>query len=129
VRLLSRAIISHPHSQEVDFTKLLLCLVIDTIGTSSEILPVIGEVTDVVWAPIAGTVLRSLFGSNIVFAMEVVEEILPFTDFLPLATICWVVDTLFADSGLAKILGIGVYKLGRNQIKTEADVPPDDIGP
>lgn len=56
---------------------------------------VLGEVTDVVWAPIAALGLRNLYGSNVVFALEFVEEILPFTDFIPLATVCWVVDSFY----------------------------------
>ena len=72
-----------------DFGKLLLCILIDIVGTSSELLPVLGEVTDVAWAPVAALGLRSLFQSNTVFALEFAEEILPFTDVVPLATICW----------------------------------------
>ena len=70
-----------------DFGKLLICLTIDVIGSSSEVLPLLGEITDVVYAPIAATVLRNLYGSNILFGLEFAEEILPFTDVLPLATI------------------------------------------
>jgi hypothetical protein len=71
-----------------DFGKLLVCLAVDIIGSSSELLPIVGEVTDVFYAPIAATILRSLYGgNNVVFALEFVEEILPFTDILPLATI------------------------------------------
>jgi hypothetical protein len=74
-------------SIEPNFGKLLACILIDVVGTSSEAIPLLGEVTDVVWAPIAGTLLRSLYGSNILFVLEFAEEILPFTDILPLATI------------------------------------------
>lgn len=93
-----------------NFGKLLVCLAIDIIGTSSELLPIIGELTDVVWAPIAALSLRSLFqGSNVVFALEFAEEIFPFTDILPLATICWIVETFYGDSSFAQTLQIGVY--------------------
>ena len=68
--------------------KLFQCLFIDFIGTSSEFLPFVGEITDIVWAPVAALLLRSLYpGSNVVFFLELAEEILPFTDILPLATI------------------------------------------
>mmetsp|Transcript_5606 Transcript_5606/g.8614 ORF Transcript_5606/g.8614 Transcript_5606/m.8614 type:complete len:282 (-) Transcript_5606:1512-2357(-) len=90
-----------------DFNKLLLCLVIDTIGTSSELVPILGEITDVAWAPIAGFALKSLYSSNVLFALEFAEEILPFTDILPLATICWIIDTFYYDSDIAKALGLG----------------------
>lgn len=32
-----------------DFTKLLICVAIDVVGTSSELIPVLGELTDVIW--------------------------------------------------------------------------------
>ena len=74
-----------------DFGKLLLCLAVDIIGSSSELIPVLGEFTDVIYAPIAATILRSIYGgSNVIFALEFAEEILPFTDILPLATIWYV---------------------------------------
>ncbi|GKY97489.1 hypothetical protein MPSEU_000707200 [Mayamaea pseudoterrestris] len=92
-----------------DFGKLVICIVIDSIGSSSALIPILGEATDVLWAPIAGLLLRSLYSSNILFGLEFAEEILPFTDILPLATICWVVDTYFAESPLAQLLNIGSY--------------------
>lgn len=73
---------------DADFGKLLICIAVDIIGSSSEVIPILGELTDVVYAPIAATILRSLYGgSNVIFALEFAEEILPFTDILPLATI------------------------------------------
>jgi hypothetical protein len=68
--------------------KLLICLLIDVMGSLSAFLPTLGELTDVVYAPIAATVLRNMYRSNnILFELEFLEEILPFTDFLPLPTI------------------------------------------
>lgn len=92
----------------VDATKLAICLLIDVIGTSSELLPVVGEVSDIAWAPVAAWLLRGLYG-NAVGVLELVEEILPFTDVLPLATLCFVIDTFFADSELARVLRIGTF--------------------
>ena len=97
-----------------DFGKLVLCLLIDTIGTSSELIPIVGEATDVVWAPIAALGLRSLYGSNVVFGLELVEEILPFTDIIPLATICWCIESFAPEGDLAKALGIGNYGANMN---------------
>jgi hypothetical protein len=97
--------------QKPDIFKLLVCVAIDVIGTSSELVPLLGEVSDIVWAPIAALILRSLFGgSNTVLVLEFAEEILPFTDILPLATICWVVDTFLTDSNVAKLLQLGIYR-------------------
>ncbi len=43
------------------------------------------------------------------FALEFMEEILPLAVILPLATICWITETYFGDSDLARTLQIGVY--------------------
>lgn len=99
-----------------DFGKLLICLAIDILGSSSEVIPFLGEVTDILYAPIAATVLRNLYGNNnILFGLEFAEEILPFTDILPLATICWVVDTYLPESDIAKLLKLGSYSSKRLQ--------------
>ena len=87
--------------------------------------------TDVVWAPIAALTLRSLFqGSNVVFALEFAEEFLPLTDLLPLATICWIVETFYGDSGFAKTLQIGIYSkenvVNGTQNDSIIDVTPID---
>jgi hypothetical protein len=93
-----------------DFGKLIACLAIDAIGSSSILIPFIGDATDVLWAPTAGLLLRYLFNnSNILFILEFTEEILPLTDILPLATLCWLIDTFFRTSNLAKLLQLGEY--------------------
>ena len=95
---------------QLDFTKLLLCIVIDILGSANEAVPLVGEVIDFAYAPIAALLLRQLFnGSNVVFLLEFAEEILPFTDILPLATICWVIEAFFSSGNLAKALRIGAY--------------------
>lgn len=35
------------------------------------------------------------------------KEILPFTDIIPLATSVWLLENVFQDSKLAKVLGVG----------------------
>ena len=57
-------------------SKLILSLLFDGIGMLSYIVPVFAEVTDLVWAPLAG-----VFGF--------IEELVPFIDFVPTFTITW----------------------------------------
>ena len=98
---------------QLDFTTLLLCILIDILGSANEAIPLVGEVVDVVYAPVAALLLRQLFsGSNVVFLLEFAEEILPFTDILPLATICWVIEAFFGSGSLARALRIGAYAPG-----------------
>jgi hypothetical protein len=96
---------------EPDFGKLLVCLLIDIIGVSSEAVPILGEFTDIISAPISAAVLQNLFpgSSKFVFLFELTEEILPFTDIIPFATICWIIDTYYPESSVAD-----VFQLGKN---------------
>lgn len=103
-----------PPLPTLDFVKLMLCICIDIVGSANEAIPLVGELVDVVYAPIAALLLRQLFaGSNVVFLLEFTEEILPFTDVLPLATICWVVESFFGSGNLARALKIGQYSSNR----------------
>lgn len=100
---------NNKNNRNIDLPKLAICLAIDVLGSASELVPLVGELSDVVYAPVAATALRALYGSNVVFLLEFGEEILPFTDIIPLATICWVVDTFAPSSGLAQLLQLGDY--------------------
>eukprot|EP00536_Pseudo-nitzschia_multiseries_P006366 jgi/Psemu1/296223/fgenesh1_pm.134_\ len=96
---------------EPDFGKLILCLLIDIVGSASEALPIVGEFTDVLSAPALGFILQNLYpgSSKFVFFFEFAEEILPLTDFIPFATICWAVDTYYPDSTIAELFQLGNY--------------------
>ncbi len=72
---------------------LLLGLLFDGIGMLSFSIPLIGEFSDVVWAPIAGFLMTKMYKGNIgkiagIFAF--LEEILPFTDVIPSFTLTWI---------------------------------------
>ena len=45
----------------IDIVKLCICIFIDVTGSSSELLPIVGEATDVIWAPIAALLMQNLF--------------------------------------------------------------------
>jgi len=109
-------------ARQPDFGKLLICLLIDIVGTSSEALPILGELTDVITAPAAALILQNLYpgSSKFVFAFEFAEEILPLTDFIPFATICWVVDTYFPESSVADVFQLGSYSAVTAEEKAEA---------
>lgn len=76
------------------FSTLLLCILMDLVGYASFSIPVLGEFSDIIWAPVSGFVFYKLFGGwkgamGGLFAFT--EEILPFTDFIPTFTIAWFV--------------------------------------
>ncbi len=71
---------------------LSLCIFFDILGCASYLLPFLGEISDVIWAPISGLIFFLLFGKRLgVFGgmFSVVEELLPGMDFIPTFTIAW----------------------------------------
>jgi len=70
--------------------KLVISLIIDLVGVLSVGIPIIGDVLDIAWAPVSGYIIHSLYGVTMISWLGVVEEILPFTDIVPTATIAWV---------------------------------------
>ena len=89
------------------WTSLGAALLIDAVGDSSFLLPGVGELEDVVWAPISFLATRALFGSGLVASFDAVKEALPGTDILPVATIAWTLQNIFPDSKLAQAAGLG----------------------
>lgn len=69
--------------------KLIASLAIDAIGASSFVLPAFGELFDVGWAPVSAALVWYLYGDRRFVALNFVEEILPFTDWIPSATLAW----------------------------------------
>lgn len=80
--------------QESLWGKLLVSLWIDLIGSSSYLLPVVGEGFDLAWAPIQTILIMAMYDEvmpNLKY-VSFVEEILPFTDIVPSATIGWLTE-------------------------------------
>ncbi len=76
--------------------KLVISLLIDLMGSSSYLLPVVGEGFDVAWAPIQTVFIMAMYDTvtpNLKY-VSFVEEILPFTDIVPTATIGFLCEFL-----------------------------------
>jgi hypothetical protein len=86
------------------FRKLLACVAIDAIGFSSYLLPGVGELGDVVWAPLQAYFLYFMFGSTQIAAVGFFEEMLPGTDFVPTATLGWVSENVEVDTPILDAL-------------------------
>ena len=76
---------------------LFLGILFDAIGMLSFTVPFVGEFSDVVWAPIAGYLLTTMYKGTVgrvggVFAF--MEEILPFSDVIPTFTLTWIYNYL-----------------------------------
>ena len=74
--------------------KLIVSLLIDLIGSSSYLLPVVGEAFDLAWAPLQTILIMAMYDHvtpNLKY-VSFVEEILPFTDIVPSASIGWLAE-------------------------------------
>ncbi|CAE7904272.1 unnamed protein product [Symbiodinium necroappetens] len=111
---LSERLLSLPKEQ---WLKLLICLAIDLAGDATFLLPGLGELGDVAYAPLEAVALRFLFGGAGLSVLGFFEEALPFTDALPTATTGWVLQTLFSDSPVANLLGVQPLQKAENEKK------------
>ncbi|MFT3902273.1 MAG: hypothetical protein QM727_03835 [Niabella sp.] len=71
---------------------LLFCILMDAIGYLSFAVPGLGELSDVVWAPLSASIFAATFGGKkgiIGGLFNFLEEALPGTDFIPSFTIMW----------------------------------------
>ena len=69
---------------------LIACILLDATGYLSYMLPLLGEWTDIVWAPLSAYLFYRMFGGKtgkIGGLFNIAEELLPFTDFIPTFTI------------------------------------------
>lgn len=74
-------------------SKLILSLIFDAIGMLSYVVPVLAEVTDIVWAPVAGLLLTAMFKGTtgkIAGIVGFIEEAIPGLDFIPTFTLTWI---------------------------------------
>ncbi len=72
---------------------LFLGIIFDLIGMLTYLVPFLGEFADVFWAPIAGFMLSYMYKGTIGKVggiIEFLEEILPFSDFIPTFTLTWI---------------------------------------
>jgi hypothetical protein len=71
-----------------------LCVLMDIIGVATYLVPGLGELGDVVYAPIQGIVAWMMFGGErwgtVWTIVSVAEELLPFVDVFPSMTVGWV---------------------------------------
>jgi hypothetical protein len=71
---------------------LWLCIFLDFIGYLSFSVPILGDLSDIVWAPIAGWLFYRMFKGQLgVFGgiFSFLEELLPLTDVIPTFSIAW----------------------------------------
>ena len=80
------------------YPKLLLSLILDAIGYASFVIPIIGEFSDVIWAPLSGYLMTRLYkgkSGKVAGVITFIEEALPFTDIAPTFTLMWLYTHVF----------------------------------
>ncbi|OXG02761.1 hypothetical protein BC749_102326 [Flavobacterium araucananum] len=82
--------------------KLLVGVLLDGIGMISFTIPLLGEFSDVIWAPIAAFIMTRMYKGRVgrvASVLTFVEEILPFTDVIPSFTLTWFYTYYFQKNG------------------------------
>jgi hypothetical protein len=74
------------------WNKLWLSLLLDTVGSASYLVPLVGEVTDILWAPLQTIIIMALYEQPQWKYISLAEELLPLTDIVPTATLGWMVE-------------------------------------
>jgi hypothetical protein len=77
---------------------LILGILFDCIGMMSFTIPLLGEFSDVVWAPLSGLLMTWMYKGRIGKVSGVIsflEEIIPFTDVVPTFTLTWIYTYYF----------------------------------
>jgi hypothetical protein len=78
---------------------LLISLFLDMIGMLSYLVPVVGEVVDVIWAPISALLIYLMYRKHngaIGGVLGFMEEILPGADAVPTFTLMWIYKYYFS---------------------------------
>eukprot|EP00584_Thalassiosira_punctigera_P002840 CAMPEP_0172532246 /NCGR_PEP_ID=MMETSP1067-20121228/5370_1 /TAXON_ID=265564 ORGANISM="Thalassiosira punctigera, Strain Tpunct2005C2" /NCGR_SAMPLE_ID=MMETSP1067 /ASSEMBLY_ACC=CAM_ASM_000444 /LENGTH=467 /DNA_ID=CAMNT_0013316743 /DNA_START=186 /DNA_END=1589 /DNA_ORIENTATION=+ len=87
--------------------KLVASLLVDLVGSASYLIPLAGEAFDLTWAPISMILVGALYDDvmpNLKY-VALMEELLPFTDWIPSATLGWV-----------KEFGPGIFDEGKRKM-------------
>ena len=92
-------------NKEYKYQKLFLSLVIDAVGYISFLIPGLGEVSDVVWAPVSAYLMTKMYKGNkgkIAAAVAFIEEAMPGLDVIPTFTLMWLFTYVFTSSKESK---------------------------
>jgi hypothetical protein len=90
-----------------DFAKrkqkdLISSLAIDALGMATYLIPALGETADLVLAPIISILIYAVHKTTFGAIAGFFEEIIPFTDIIPSATIIWAYRYIFKSESTLK---------------------------
>jgi len=88
------------------FGKLIASIGIDALGNATYVVPGVGEYGDAVFAPASAVMLKMMYNANGIALINLAEELCPFTDIIPTATIAWFLEHCAPNSPIARAVGI-----------------------
>jgi len=80
------------------YKKLALSIIFDAIGYASFLIPGIGELIDIAWAPASALIMTKMYKGNtgkIAAAVTFIEEAMPGMDVIPTFTLMWLFTYVF----------------------------------
>ena len=89
-----------------DLSLLMLCVILDLVSAFGNTPFFAGEASDLLWAPVGASLLYNLFESPALSGLQLVKELLPFTDIVPVATVAWLCVYAYPESRVARTLGV-----------------------
>lgn len=96
-------------TKENKYKLLLIGLLLDAVGivTSSWVLPLVGDVADVVWAPLTAWLMTRLYkgtAGKVGGVVTFIEEIIPGVDLIPSFTLMWLYTYVIKDSKIGQVV-------------------------
>ncbi len=91
--------------KENKYKKLVLSLLFDAVGLVSYVIPGIGELFDIVWAPASAYLMTRMYKGKkgkIAAAVSFIEEAMPGLDIIPTFTLMWLFTHVFTASKESK---------------------------
>ena len=82
------------------YKKLVLSIILDALGYLSYLIPGVGELTDIVWAPLSSWIMTKLYKGKpgkVAAVINFIEEAFPGLDIIPTFTIMWFYTYLFGN--------------------------------
>lgn len=67
----------------------MFCLLMDAAGFATYAVPFLGELADLLWAPLSAYIFFRCFGQSRMALLQLAEELLPGADFIPSFTLMW----------------------------------------
>ncbi|MDE1206562.1 hypothetical protein [Tenacibaculum larymnensis] len=89
-------------NKEKKYQKLALSLLFDAIGYVSYLIPGLGELSDIVWAPASAYIMTKMYKGNkgkVAGAIAFIEEAMPGLDVVPTFTLMWLYTYVFSSKG------------------------------